>query len=93
MKFTQSILERGLYLLLVLLFVTNFAAGFVLYDQSREIRQVISTQSAFTDEIKKDQTSNALAIKTYIACLLTIAPTNNVTIREQICFDNAPPVK
>jgi preprotein translocase subunit SecG len=96
MHVTQSFLERAMYLLLVLLFITNFIVAFVLYHEYRDTKTVISNQSANVRIIKYDQKTNALAIKTYIACLINISPTippAQITHQEQICFDNAPQVK
>jgi hypothetical protein len=90
----QPILEKAMYLLLVLLFITNFVVAFVLYNEYREVKNIISNQARLTIEVKANQTTNALAIKTYIACLLAIPPgTASVTNAEHTCFDDAPPVK
>jgi hypothetical protein len=90
----QPLLEKALYVLLVLLFITNFAVAFVLYNEYREVKQIINNQAELTTQVKDNQTTNALAIKTYIACLLTIPPgTTNVSVAEHTCFDNAPPVR
>lgn len=96
MKLTQSILEKAMYLLLIMLFITNFVVAFVLYNEYRDTRTVLSNQSLNVRIIKEDQRTNALAIKTYIACLLTIPPTTapaQLPTKEQVCFNNAPPVK
>lgn len=93
---TQSFLERAMYGLLVLLFITNFAVAFVLYSEYRQTRTILNNQESITQNVKLDQKTNALAIKTYIACLLTIPPTTppaQIPTVEQACFDSAPPVK
>lgn len=82
-----------MYLLLILLFISNFVVAFVLYNESKQIKEITSNQDYFSQIIKKDQRTNALAIKTYIACLLELKPSGNVPAQEQACFDNAPPVK
>jgi hypothetical protein len=78
-----------MYFLLVLLFVTNFVVAFILYDEYKQTRTLSQT-------LKANQSTDALAIKTYIACLLTIPPTttpDQIPAKEQVCFDNAPPVR
>jgi hypothetical protein len=95
-RITQSLLERAMYILLVLLFITNFVVAFVLYNEYKQTKDILSNQDYLTQQVKNDQTTNALAIKTYIACLLTIPPTTapaQIPTKEQLCFDSAPSVK
>lgn len=78
-KILQSTIERLLYLLLLLMFVAIIIVGTIAYRDGQLI--------------KENQKTNALAVKTYIACLLIIKPAPNVHIQEHRCFNNAPIVK
>jgi hypothetical protein len=43
--------------------------------------------------IQLNQAKGTNAVKTYIACLLTINPQSNIKTQEAICFNKAPMVK
>jgi hypothetical protein len=48
-----------------------------------------------TEHILNNQSNNSHALKDYIACLLTLSPTDkpSIPMQEHICFDNAPEVR
>jgi D-alanyl-lipoteichoic acid acyltransferase DltB (MBOAT superfamily) len=99
MKILQSTIERMLYILLVFVFVTFTFAAFYAYKNNQAIK---STNAYFHNQnvanlklIEQNQAVESLAIKTYIACLLTLNPKGNTSIQvqEQICFNKAPAIK
>lgn len=77
----KSLPEFLTYALLVIIILFNIT-GIIL---------IIRVEQA----IENNQRVNALAVKTYIACLLVISPTlprSQALTAAQICFDNSPKV-
>jgi hypothetical protein len=96
MHILQSTVERLLYVLLFLIFIGILIVGSIAYEDGQAIKQIITTRTSLIQTVEVNQKSNALAIKTYIACLLTLNPAQTPTQiqnSEQTCFDNAPQVK
>lgn len=102
MKILQSTIERLLYILLALMFVAVIVIGIIAYRDGQEVKQIINDHTQViqreeqqTEEIEKNQLTNSTALKDYIACLLTLTPTGDMTLQaqEQTCFNNAPEVK
>lgn len=94
MNIMQTTVERLLYTLLFLLFVGMTVIGGIAYSDGQQIKQVVSNQEELVKKIKSDQSNNGIAIKTYIACLISIPPlSTDITTAEKTCFNSAPQVK
>lgn len=93
MNILQSTIERGLYLLLLLLFLINIIGLVVNINILKDHTRSIQLQEQQTKTIENNQLTNSLALKDYIACLLVINPNGNLPNQEHICFINAPEVK
>ena len=103
MRYFQSQIERLLYFLIVILVICNIGALLLLSDDTARLNAIvqyhthtIAVQTQDTKQVEANQETNALAIKTYIACLLNLNPTETPAqgkSAETVCFDNAPQVK
>lgn len=103
MKYFQSQIERLLYILLVVLVISNVAALLLLSDTASKLNAIvrnhthtIAIQTEDTKQVEANQQTNALAIKTYIACLISLEPGQTpvqIKAAEVACFNNAPQVK
>lgn len=99
MRILQSTVERLLYFLLLLCFLATIIVGIIAYKDGQKIsqqQQQFHEGSAQTLRIiKQNQQAETLAVKTYIACLLTLNPQSSpasIQSQEQICFDTAPQI-
>jgi hypothetical protein len=93
MNVLQSTIEKGLYVLLLVMFLVNIA---ILYEVGKVINNhtdQLQQQNQLAKDIEKNQFTNSSAIKDYIACLININPAGNVQQQEQTCFDRAPNIK
>ncbi len=103
MKYFQSQIERLLYLLIIVLVISNIGALLLLSSTTSKLNAIvrnhthtIALEAQNTKQVEANQHTNALAIKTYIACLLNLTPTQTpaqVKAAETACFNNAPQVK
>lgn len=98
MKIIQSTVERLLYVILLVVFLAVGFVGVIAYNDGKKITQ---QQQYFHDTniknlqvIKANQAAETGAVKTYIACLLTLAPNSSTSIQQQekVCFDKAPQI-
>lgn len=87
MKITQ-------FTTLIVIIVISWASLFLTsLNQGKQIQTIINNHSTTLKTVEGNQHTNALAIKTYIACLITIKAAGNLHSQEQVCFDAAPEVK
>lgn len=99
MKLLQSTVENLLYIILLFVFVSFGAAATYAIKNNRAIKATNAYSHAQNVSnlklIEQNQAAEAQAIKTYIACLLTLSPQAPTTIQaqEQVCFDKAPTIK
>lgn len=103
MKYFQSQIERLLYILLVILVICNVGALLLLSTDTSRLNAIVNNhthtiaiESQNTKQVEANQRTNALAIKTYIACLLNINPAQTaaqIQVAKEICFNAAPEVK
>lgn len=97
MKILQSTVERLLYILLLLCFVTTVIVGTIAYKDGQKIsqqqQQFHNTNIQSLKIIKQNQEAETTAVKTYIACLLTLNPAiTSLQSQEQVCFSRAPTI-
>lgn len=100
MRIIQSTIEKLLYVLVLLMFISIIIIAAVAYDDGQQIKQIINNhtqqimfQEKETDQIKANQLINSTALKDYIACLIAINPNGDIQVQETTCFKNAPEVK
>jgi len=83
--------------LLIGIIVMAWASLFITaLNQDQRIRQIVNAHTTIINDVENNQKTNALAIKTYIACLLDLNLTQTqaqINAYEQTCFTNAPEVK
>ena len=71
-------------ILLVIMFALAVAGVSIAVDVYHKL--AVQEQS-----IETNQHTNALAVKDYIACLISIDRSGNIPSEEQFCLNNAPP--
>lgn len=89
----QTIQEALLTILMMLLLVFNVSGDVLILNIIEHHSQTITILKVDTQQVEANQHTNSLALKDYIACLLTINTQNNLQGQEQACFDKAPQVK
>ena len=96
MKILQSSIEKGLYILLIAMFVVNITVLFLKFKELNDLAKIAHTQTTQLQQIEDNQRVNSVAVKEYIACLITIKPTETpaqIQQDETNCFNNVPTVK
>lgn len=97
MKIFQSSIEKGLYILLLTMFILVFIATIILIHVNNQLDK---QQHEFHADnvmnlaiIENNQAKQSQSIRIYIDCLLKIKPSGNVPAQEKVCFNKAPQIK
>ena len=90
MKPFQSVIERSLYILLMLTLVVNVLLGTLLYANIMQIKSQQDSINTATLKVEKKQEETSQSLRSYIACILAIDPHGDIKVQEQVCYNKVP---